>query len=483
MNMEKKPIFNRQAKAGTYTAVITLVLLAVLVVVNLLVSALPSQYTVIDTSTQDLYTLSATTEQSVGMIDEPITIYYIATPAGEDFQLLTFVERYASLSKNITLKKLDPTVNPTFTAQYTDAQLSENSLIVESARRYKVIDYTEIYPVEVDDPYTYMMMGGAGGYSVSFAGENAITGALDFVTTDKLPTIYTLMGHGETALDDSLTKQLQDANLAVESLSLLTMDAVPEDADCIMIYAPTSDISTHEKDLLTAYLAAGGHMMLLTEFNYDPQLTPNLAALTSHYGITGETGVVMEGNNRAYYQVPYYIIPQVGTHEITAELAQSSYAFMIFAHGLTVQENLRSGLTVTPLLYTTDSAFVSPVQNGQASTVKGEGVQSRSYGLAVAAEEAVEGGTAKLVWISGAQMLTAEANQVVSGGNYAYVQSMLDWMCEREQVVTLPAIVLEDPVLMVNDGAANTLAVILTAVLPLLTVAGGFLYWMRRRRR
>ena len=80
MNKEKKPIFNRQAKAGTYTAVITLVLLAVLVVVNLLVSALPSQYTVIDTSSLDLYTLSETTEMSVGMIDEPITIYYIAIP-------------------------------------------------------------------------------------------------------------------------------------------------------------------------------------------------------------------------------------------------------------------------------------------------------------------------------------------------------------------------------------------------------------------
>ena len=80
-------------------------------------------------------------------------------------------------------------------------------------------------------------------------------------------------------------------------------------------------------------------------------------------------------------------------------------------------------------------------------------------------------------------MLSDEANQVVSGGNYAYVQSMLDWMCEREQVVSLPAIVLEDPVLMVNDGAANTLAVILTAVLPLAIAAGGFLYWMRRRRR
>lgn len=482
MNMEKKPVFNRQAKAGTYTAVITLVLLAVLVVVNLLVSALPSQYTVIDTSSLDLYTLSEATEQSVARINEPVTIYYVATPAGEDFQLVTFVERYASLSKSITLKKIDPTVYPTFTAQYTDAQLSENSLIIESARRYKVIDYNEFYAKEFDYNL-FMSTQGASGYTYSFVGENTVTSALDFVTTDKLPTIYTLMGHGETALADSLVKQLGDANLAVQSLSLLTMDAVPEDADCILIYAPTSDISTHEKDLLTAYLAAGGHMMLLTEFNYDPQLTPNLAALTSHYGITGETGVVMEGNNRAYYQVPYYIIPQVGTHEITAELAQSSYAFMLFAHGLTVQENLRSGLTVTPLLYTTDSAFISPVQNGQASTVKGEGVESRSYGLAVAAEEAVEGGTAKLVWISGAQMLTAEANQVVSGGNYAYLQSMLDWMCEREQVVTLSGIVLEDPVLMVNDGAANTLAVILTAVLPLAIAGGGFFYWMRRRRR
>ncbi len=479
MNRENKKFFNQQTKAGTYTAVMTVVLLAVLVVVNLLVGALPSQYTIIDTSALDLYTLSETTERSVANIDEPITLYYITNTSVEDVQLTTFLERYTSLNTQIKLKKIDPTTNPTFVTQYTDAQLNNNSVIVEGEKRFKVVDYTEIY-VEEFDYYTYLMSGGASGYSYSFAGENAITGALDFVTTDKLPTLYTLMGHGESALPENFTKQLTDANIAVESLSLLTLETMPEDADCIMIYAPTSDISTHEKELLLAYMEAGGHLFLLTEYTYDAALMPNLSALTDHYGMTGETGVVMEGNSRAYYQVPYYIIPTIGSHEITDDLANSTYAFVVLAHGLTAQKNVRSSLSVTPLLTTTDSAFLSVVENG---TIKGDGGESRSYALALAAEEEVEGGEAKLVWVSGAQMLSDNTNQIVSGGNYAYLQSMIDWMCEREQVVTLPSVTLEDPMLVVSDGAANLFGVILTAVIPLAIVVGGLFYWLRRRRR
>lgn len=101
----------------------------------------------------------------------------------------------------------------------------------------------------------------------------------------------------------------------------------------------------------------------------------------------------------------------------------------------------------------------------------------------VAASEEVSGGTSKLVWVSGSQMMSDVTNQVVSGGNYEYLQEMVDWMCEREQVITVPALTIEEPMLVVSDAAANLWGVIFTAVIPLLIAVGGCIYWLRRRRR
>lgn len=136
-------------------------------------------------------------------------------------------------------------------------------------------------------------------------------------------------------------------------------------------------------------------------------------------------------------------------------MAENKYAFITAAHGLLVDENVRSSLKVTALFTTSEKAYLSEVQGEQVSTTKSEGAEERSYALAVAASEEVSGGTSKLVWVSGSQMMSDVTNQVVSGGNYEYLQEMVDWMCEREQVITVPALTIEEPMLVVSDAAAN----------------------------
>lgn len=478
----KKSFFNRQAKAGTYTAVVSIVVLAVLVVVNLIVGALPQKYTVLDTSANDLYTLTETTETSVKQLAEPITIYYITNASVEDQQLTTFLERFTSLNSLISLKKIDPTVQPAFLEQYTSEQVSENSLVVESERRFKVVDNTEIYVLNVDDYYSFMMSNGASGFTLTFAGEQAVVGALDFVTTDKLPTLYTLTGHGEAAIAETFSNQLVKSNIAIESLSLLTMSALPENADCVMINTPTADLNAHEAEVLTAYLEQGGHLFLLTDYRYDPAKMPNLTSVAAHYGITGHAGVVMEGDSNRYYQVPYYIVPTVESHEIT-DAAKGLYAFITSAHGLTVEENVRSSLTVSPLFSTSEKSFLAETKGDQVSTTKPEGAEERSFALGVAASEEVDGGTAKMVWISGAQMMSDMTNQMVSGGNYALLGEMVNWMCEREQSITVPGVTIEEPMLVISEMASNLIAVVIIAIIPIGIAAFGCVYWLKRRRR
>ena len=61
--------------------------------------------------------------------------------------------------------------------------------------------------------------------------------------------IYVLEGHGEAELPTTFSEQLEKENMELNTFSLLTVDAIPEDAACVMIYAPTTDISQEEKDI------------------------------------------------------------------------------------------------------------------------------------------------------------------------------------------------------------------------------------------
>ena len=76
-----------------------------------------------------------------------------------------------------------------------------------------------------------------------------------------------------SAVSDLIEKQ----NFESETVNLLTEGSVPEDCDLLIIDGPTSDLADDEKDMLTEYMAQGGHMMILLTAS-DTQM-PNLKSL------------------------------------------------------------------------------------------------------------------------------------------------------------------------------------------------------------
>jgi len=145
-----------------------------------------------------------------------------------------------------TFSKKNPDTYPTFTAQYTDETVPNNSLIVECGDKSRYISYDDIFIQDVDyETYSYVY---------SFDGEGAITSAIDYVVSEEHPMVYALEGHGEAALPGEFSKQIERENYELTSFSLLNEDTVPEDADCVLIYAPASDISEKERDLHHNYI-------------------------------------------------------------------------------------------------------------------------------------------------------------------------------------------------------------------------------------
>ena len=120
-------------RGGTYSAVITAVVLAILVVVNILFSLLPSSATEYDISASKLYSVTSNTKSVVNALTDDVTIYWIVQSGEEDAVIEKLLERYESMSEHITVEKRNPDVYPTFAEQYIDEDdtVYNNSLVVE----------------------------------------------------------------------------------------------------------------------------------------------------------------------------------------------------------------------------------------------------------------------------------------------------------------------------------------------------------------
>lgn len=124
---------------GSYSLVISAVVLALLIVVNLFVSALPTNLTKYDISSTKLYSITSNTKVVVNALEEDVTIYWIVQAGQEDDVIENLLGKCESLSDHITVVKRNPDVYPTFAEQYTDEEVPNNSLVVESGDRYRYI--------------------------------------------------------------------------------------------------------------------------------------------------------------------------------------------------------------------------------------------------------------------------------------------------------------------------------------------------------
>ena len=471
-------LMSRSFRAGGYSTAAIVIVIAIAVAVNLFAGALPSAYTHLDTTASGLFTLSAQTQQLVSALDTDVMIYWMAQSGSEDDTLGELLDRYVGLSDCLRVEKKDPVVYPNFASQYTSSTLYNNSLIVVSGDRSQYISYTDIYVTDYMSYYT------TGSASTEFAGESTLTSAIDYVTGDNLPKAYVLTGHGESDLPSSLRENAESEHYTFTSLSLLTEETVPDDADMVVIYAPQSDISETERDTLLAYLAGGGKMLMVLDYTETAQ--PNLAAVMAQYGMTLEDGIVLEGDSTHHIRGSnYYLLPDIDSHDITDPIKDGGYYILMpVARGLTLDTALRSGLTVSALLETSSDAYAK--LDGYAMTTydKEDGDTDGPFVLGAAAAETTEGGEeTQLVVFTSARMFEQATSSLVAGANDDLFLNALDWMCERASAISIRAKSLDTEYLTVPTASASLLSAVFIAVLPLSFLAVGAVITIRRRKR
>ncbi len=471
LNFSKKHIKN-----GSYSMTMTVVFIAVVIVINMIVGELPSKYTEIDVSGQKLYSIGDETKELLSELEKDVTIYQIAQSGGEDEVITSLLKKYEDESEHIKVEQKDPVVNPKFASEYTTDNLSANSLIVTCGDRSKVIDYNNMYESDIDyQTYSYQTTG--------FDGEGQITSAIGYVTSENLPILYTLTGHGETELGSTMKEGIEKANMEIKSLNLVSEGSVPEDADCLFIGSPSTDISSDEKDAILEYLENGGKTMIFSDYNENKM--ENFDEILANYGLERTEGIVFEGDSQHYaMQMPYYILPDVGSAEAVSGMSSDGYMVLApFAQGIVQADDVRSTVVINSLLSTSDQAY-SKSNLSSGSLEKEDGDTDGPFDVGVSVTENVDDKETKLVYYSASSLLDSQVNQMVSGGNEKLVMESLKWMVDTEETVTvsIPSKSLQVSSLMIPGYDASFWKICVMGVIPGFFLVAGFVVWFKRRR-
>ncbi len=460
-------------RGGGYSLVITAVVLAILVVINIFASVLPAAWTNLDISSSQLYSVSSNTKVVLNNLREDVTIYWIVQANAEDDILENLLGKYESLSDHIDVVKKNPDVFPTFTQQYTDEDVPNNSLIVECGERSRYISNDDIYEYQIDY-YTYQ------SYADAFDGEGCITSAIDYVISEDLPQLYMLEGHGEEALPSTFAEQIEKDNIEVNTFSLLTVETVPEEADCVLIYAPSGDLSEEEAEKLSSYVANGGKLMVVSGPREEDSLT-NLNSLLTVYGVEVNEGIVVEEDqNHYHFGYPFILLPDLNSHSITDPIIEGNYyVLMSVSGGLTVSGYSSAG-SVTELLTTTDTAFSKAAGYSLSTYEKEEGDTDGPFALAVSVEDSSGGA---LVWFASNDFLSDDINSASSGANSDLAMNALASLIGETEAMAISSKSLNYNYLTITEAVSSFLKVLMIGVIPLAYLGVGLAVIMNKRRR
>ncbi|MBO4413508.1 MAG: Gldg family protein [Clostridia bacterium] len=489
---EKKIKNERAVKLGSVSLIGAAIVLAVVILVNVAVNVLPSRFTKYNLSQNGVYDISDATKALVSGVKDKVSIYVVSETSAVDKVTLEYAKRLADLNSNIVCEQIDPNIKPLFVGNYTDETLdsSETSIIVanQSNGRSKVVTQSEIYYRMYTDQEVmmyYYYYGQEVDNPTYFDAENCLATAIDYVTTDKLPTVYYTSGHGETAIDATFSKLLEAENIVLKQITTLSSAMVPDDADVVIVNSPTYDFTENETATLSAYVDGGGKVILIT--NLGDALSsidlPNIYAFTRSLGLDYGYSLVCEGSASYYEQTQPLVYAQVAENEYTTGLQSNVRIIMPGAHEIIISDEAIDGVTVSEMLttsvqgYAKDLTTFAEKSDSKDPYKKEDGDKEGKITIGAVASK----GDGSLLWFSSDMMLNG--NYASRYANVAYMMSVITKLSGKTTVATASAKALQVEALNVSEGSSNTWGIILIGVVPLILLAAGIIIWYRRKVR
>lgn len=469
MKKLKETFQSISSRNGSYSVGITAVVLIIAVMINLLAGELPEKYHAIDLSSNNIYEISQVSTDMLKDLDKEVTFKVIAEQEKIDERIRTFIKKYADLSPKIKVEWIDSVHHPSVLKDY---QTEGNVVIVECKETGKqmAVNFQDIVKI---DQYTYYTSGQIK--ETEFDGEGQLTGAVNYVTSEKTQKIYRTSGHGEQTFSTTVDEMLTRNNVEVKELNMVMDPTIPEDCDLLFINAPQSDLSSDEGELIEKYMGQGGKVYLI--LGETQEATPNLDKIMKEYGLKRVDGYIadMQRNFKGNY---YAVIPELTLNDELGKGIHNEMVLMLNSMGMQRIEDADDNVVVTPFMRTSKSGVA----------VAGDSQTDGTYILGAVAEKTMYADekekdqvTAGLTVLGSESMIDANVtDQVTNIDNLTLFLNSVMRNFDNVENVAIEAKSLDTQRNMPRHAGAISMAVIF--VIPLAVILTGFFVWFKRRK-
>jgi len=480
--VKKTSLFNslssRKLRFGGYATLLIVAALAIVVVINVLVQQVPGK---LDLTKNHLFSLSKETFKVLDGLSKDIAITMVARAGSEDPTVKEILSKYAARSHSIKLQTQDPERNPGWSKQFeTNGQgPGPGSVVVSSGPKFRTIGQYDMYNYDYSNPNQEPTL-------TSLSVEQRMTSALLYVTATKNVTIDVLQGHGEQTLETfGLATAVGNENYEVKPLNLVTVPAVPTDADILLVMAPKTDISSEDDAKIRTYLANGGRAVFLFDLLKNDNALPNLAGLMKSYGISVHSMAVVEGTQNARVAgLPLGIIPKLEYHDIVSPLRTSNVFMLLpFSQSIETLSLKKRSLKIEPLLSSSNNSWGKKDVTNIKSLEKQGGDAQGPFTLAVAITDPASDPSKKdtrLIVVGSASFL-AQSFWTQVPGNADFFLNSLGWLKGKTEEITVRPKSVLTMRLGLNNLQALLFSGIVVILMPLLVLGAGFTVWIRRR--
>ena len=486
-NSKPQPSFSpgRRWKIGFDAAARTILVLAVVVMVNYLGGLFPARFYL---SSQTRVELSPRTVSILRPLTNHITVtlYY---DKQDDFYptIVALLNEYRSVNPNISARTVDyvrdageaEKIKEQY-KQYMNSPQDKNLIIFDCDGRIKIANGNALVqygPGQISKDKRLEFR------PVAFRGEMMFTSMLLAVINPKPFKAYFLQGHGEPSLTDSsetgylkFAAILGQNYIQVQPLELLGDNPVPVDCNLLIIAGPRTIFSNLELQKMDQYLSQGGRLLALIDYSSIREPT-GIEDILKQWGVSVGADVVQDPEHTISGQD--VVVLSFSQHPVANPLTRLALQLILPrpVSRIDRQNPPADAPNVEELAF-----------SGPNSMLVGErGQPPRCYPLMAAVEQnPVKGvanprGSTRIV-VAG-DLLFLDNRQIESGANRDFVGCAVNWLLDRPTLFEGigPRPITEFRLMMTREQQRNVRWLLL-GVLPGSVLVLGGLVWLRRRK-
>jgi len=448
---------NRRTSALTTGLTYTVIVIAILVMVNFFANRYNKSY---DSTSSKKFTLSDQTIKIAKNLQQPVTITYWDQPT--KFKVAQdLLDRYKNLSPKIDVV-------------YADADKKRTQAIAAGVKTLGTI-FIDI---------------GTKHQEAKSLTEEEVTGAMVRALKGGERLACFVLGSGEHALDNAdrsgysgAKDLLEKNNYKTQTLKMLEKPEIPKDCTIVVVGGPKRDYVQLEVDALKNYVEGGGKAV----FMLDPPLkfakdeTDDNAALTgvlAGWGVTVDKDLVLDtsGIGQAMGLGPEMpLVASYESHPIVSTMKETPTLFPI-SRSLEVKSGDKT--SVEKLFSTSDNSFATV--NLASNEIK-QSPNDKKGPLVLGAAGTYNGSGEKGRFVVIGSSLWCSNSFLRFAGNRDLFLNIFNWLSSDEDLISIRPKEPEDRRLNMNARQVTMVFYTTVILIPLFIILAGVSVWWKRR--